>query len=901
MCRQPGGATLWCSGSDDAAARRAARRQRSVGRIQHREQFDARGMRSHVEQLHGTQFVACGDEGAQIFGEGAGIGREDGDAPGRQRNDPFDDDGREAMAWGVDDQRRVNAHHPNGERGQRQFHPLAYKFHGAAVETSGFTGAPNGADDFFYAQHEARPSGDLQGEAADAAVQLDHSVVWTQLQHVYDAGVHRGGGARIGLKEIPGSDPIGDVVERFGDPIASGDRHHTDDAFFVANEDGVPGSVVDVQPDADDLFRRGGDQIREVAEDWGATPGDQGDEHLSGGARGAQHDTTQGAAAGRGVPRANVEVDDVVSDRPKRLTQDRCGDHTLRNGDHLARGSAPDADLEPAVGGKPKPNSDDGAKIFVAIGAGKPRTDRTGEARGHEIRMHDGRMCLDLPVGREVHQRTGTAGRVARTGRLHAVRVGAAAAHELAGRWVFSCVDQADDLVFAGNSAKDMELPTFGVDGYGVAPRRPTLGHRPDKVVHRTQLTEQLAAHDYGDSAHSVVPFQHLSPPPSPPVLPSIPPGAPMLSDPMSSGDPLSFETAARKSHSEQPMPPGGVPRAIREASEMHGIDPVAELFNEALAYASEGHLRLARERLQMLLCMAPDDSQGRILLARVHGAGGQWRDAASSLEAAAAAGANIPPAMRRAVDEHARGADAGADEERTAVRAREQGELKALRQEARRLRTENATLNGRGLELEREARRWAWATAGVAGFSVVFLSLNLALGFMKDPQNVATVTAVPEAVSAAVAVAPSEGAALDVVPPAPVIPPVTPADAAKSAAEALAAAPSLAGSELEVEIDGGSARLIGSVLTVSQRAAAKGVVLKVHGITTVETKDVTLKARTSGASHIVAKNENLGVIAQRYYGDAGLVKPILAANKAELPSPEKLRVGQQLRIPPVE
>jgi nucleoid-associated protein YgaU len=232
-------------------------------------------------------------------------------------------------------------------------------------------------------------------------------------------------------------------------------------------------------------------------------------------------------------------------------------------------------------------------------------------------------------------------------------------------------------------------------------------------------------------------------------------------------------------------------------------------------------------------------------------------------------------------------------------VRAREQGELKALRQEARRLRAENASLDGRAVDLEREARRWAWATAGVAGFSVLFLVVNLAIGASSGGSKAAAV--VPdEAPNAAVAVAPAAPAEV-AAPEAPAAPPPPPVDVAAAAASALAASDALAGTELEVEIAAGTARLLGSVLTVQQRATAKALVGRVDGVDTVDVAAVVLKARKDGASHVVARGENLGVIAQRYYGDASLVKPILAANKAELPSPQKMRVGQTLRIPPVE
>ncbi len=364
--------------------------------------------------------------------------------------------------------------------------------------------------------------------------------------------------------------------------------------------------------------------------------------------------------------------------------------------------------------------------------------------------------------------------------------------------------------------------------------------------------------------------------------------------------DGIAFDAVARSSRSEHPLPLGGVPRALREAAELQGIDPVAELFNEALSYANDGHLRLARERLGMLVCLAPDDAQARLLLARVHVAAGRWRDATTALEEAVAAGVTVPATLRRAVEDATRGEEAGADEDRAAMRARELGELKSLRQEARRLRAENAQLDGRSLELEREARRWVWATAAVAGAASVFLAVNLLLGVSDSPTEVASVT--PSAPSAPAAAAVVEAPAP--VPAAPVAaPPAAPtaADLAQAAASALAASSTLAGSELEVEVDGTRAKLMGSVLTTAQRSTARTLVGQVDGVTEVDSAGVSLLARKKGATHTVASGENLGKIAQLYYGESSLTAPILTANRATLPSASKMQIGQVLKIPAVD
>ena len=49
---------------------------------------------------------------------------------------------------------------------------------------------------------------------------------------------------------------------------------------------------------------------------------------------------------------------------------------------------------------------------------------------------------------------------------------------------------------------------------------------------------------------------------------------------------------------------------------------------------------------------------------------------------------------------------------------------------------------------------------------------------------------------------------------------------------------------------------------------------------------------------HEVAKGESLWKIAERYYGDGSLYPKIFEANRDVLKDPDKIRVGQRLRIP---
>lgn len=356
------------------------------------------------------------------------------------------------------------------------------------------------------------------------------------------------------------------------------------------------------------------------------------------------------------------------------------------------------------------------------------------------------------------------------------------------------------------------------------------------------------------------------------------------------------FDQAARISHSDQPVPPGGVPRALREAAEAAGLDPLAELYNEALRYASEGHLRLARERLQMLLCMAPDDGEARLVLAKVHVAGQRWQEALAALDEAQSCGVTVPPTLRRAVEEHLRAEEAAADEHRAALRAREQGEIKALRLEARRLRSENAQFVSRSAALEQEIRKWAWTTVGVATLSIAFIVGNLLFGGRAvEAESLAaaepppTTTETRSTTATLPAATPAQRAAS---------PAESPADLAARAAAALSATPGLEGTSLQVEVSLGKARISGEVLAHAQLSSARQILAGVPGIQEVDASAVQVVARTRGTRHTVKSGDTPYGMAQYYYGDATRSRAILEANRGVTPS--NLRIGQELVIPPV-
>lgn len=50
--------------------------------------------------------------------------------------------------------------------------------------------------------------------------------------------------------------------------------------------------------------------------------------------------------------------------------------------------------------------------------------------------------------------------------------------------------------------------------------------------------------------------------------------------------------------------------------------------------------------------------------------------------------------------------------------------------------------------------------------------------------------------------------------------------------------------------------------------------------------------------THVVVAGDTLSKIAQKYYGDASLYKDIFEANRDILKDPNKIQVGQKLKIP---
>ena len=285
--------------------------------------------------------------------------------------------------------------------------------------------------------------------------------------------------------------------------------------------------------------------------------------------------------------------------------------------------------------------------------------------------------------------------------------------------------------------------------------------------------------------------------------------------------------------------PDGNAPARFGKVLGEAGIEVPGTLFNEALVLARDGHLGQAQARLQMLLCLDPDDGDAQLLLAKVHGAQNRWGEALARLDAAVAAGVVPPVGFREGLETQIRSERGREEEHRARVAARELGELRALRQETR-------TLRGETIRLETEVgehadRERAWKLLAIA--AGIFGSLVIVFLLFTTPKAQPA-----EAARPAIAAAPASATAA-----------AAPASAVAAPAFAVApAAPKVA-----------PAAVSDPVAAPAQR------------------------------THTVKKGETLGRLAAKYYGKSALWERIAAANPQVGPDGAKLSVGMTLTIPP--
>lgn len=297
------------------------------------------------------------------------------------------------------------------------------------------------------------------------------------------------------------------------------------------------------------------------------------------------------------------------------------------------------------------------------------------------------------------------------------------------------------------------------------------------------------------------------------------------------------------------------------------GIDAPNSLYDEALAYARDGHLGQAQARLQMLLCLDPDDADALLLLAKVHLAQCKPADALARLDAAAAAGGIPPAGFREHVEAAIRAERAREEEHRTRVAAREQGEIRSLRNETRTLRSEQVRLETEITETRLRERNWKYTALGTSVLATIVILLLVFTGGRTAPSEVEITTAASELPTETVG-ASTAGAAGASVAGAPTAVDVQPPKAERTEAEKKVALQALAGKP-------------------SPEAKKVEAALKPDG-----------KPDKAGAVHVVESGDTLEKLAARYYGDKTRWQQIQAANPKVLKGGIALSIGMKLRIP---
>jgi len=297
-----------------------------------------------------------------------------------------------------------------------------------------------------------------------------------------------------------------------------------------------------------------------------------------------------------------------------------------------------------------------------------------------------------------------------------------------------------------------------------------------------------------------------------------------------------------------------GATEQIHQVLSDSDLDVPASLYDEALTFAREGRLAPAAERLRMLLVLDPTDANAALLLGKVQAGRGQWQEALSHLDNASAQGAVLPSGLREEVEANLRKQVQDIEQHRKRVAAREQAEIRKLRGEAKRLRSDNAALELQVDELGRRVKLWTSVTALIAGGASALLLAVMVFGTSRDVAQDEMVDAAPGAGI------PAADIAVDAAP--------TPA---------AVAIPDAALSTTPVE---------------TAEVSATPVTTPVAAPVADTTPDLP-------TTHVIQKGQTLGSIAQEYYGKSSEWKRILKANDATLKgSVKRLQPGMELVVP---
>ncbi len=106
---------------------------------------------------------------------------------------------------------------------------------------------------------------------------------------------------------------------------------------------------------------------------------------------------------------------------------------------------------------------------------------------------------------------------------------------------------------------------------------------------------------------------------------------------------------------------------------------------------------------------------------------------------------------------------------------------------------------------------------------------------------------------------------------------------------------------DLDVTVDGDLATIYGQAENQATRERVVLVVGNTEGIASVDDRMTTEVQEPEAQFHTVVSGDTLGKIAKTYYGNAMKYPEVFEANKPMLSHPDKIYVGQVLRIPVLE
>ncbi|MEC7240677.1 MAG: hypothetical protein VXW32_05530 [Myxococcota bacterium] len=310
-----------------------------------------------------------------------------------------------------------------------------------------------------------------------------------------------------------------------------------------------------------------------------------------------------------------------------------------------------------------------------------------------------------------------------------------------------------------------------------------------------------------------------------------------------------------------------GAVREIADTLRTAGIDTTTRLYDEALQLAREGHLGRSRDRLRMLLCLDPDDGHAHLLLAKIFACQKRWQEAIAELDAAAACGVRLPPAMKSSF-ESARDA-VMQDSRGEQVAARITAEVRALREEARRLRVDRTRLERTNREMTRKNQLWMMGTAGSGLLAALVLVFSLGGG--EDAPTLSEGMMAADPIYAEYGVETTQH----------LVPTIEPTPELNLDAPALNLVPASTPEPT-------AAAIVPTPAPVEVAAAPAG---------TSETSSYNPNVNLP-TTYTVGQGDNIGKIAQKMYGKYSLWPHIRDANSEVLGGSIDLQIGMELSIP---